>query len=186
MRARVGDKNTPVFVGLVNPNTQGGVFLNSAPSATYADADNKEALLDFLASRLYGGGGAHAIFIKTWGAGLAYSNGFRGSPNIGRMGWYAERTPELPQTLRFVIEELKKAQPDPGLVEYAIAVAFSEFRDLSTNSIDHSGSVEAQDQGEAVLHLILERSVGDFPVEGVDPSSPNTDQDLTSPDLWSR
>jgi hypothetical protein len=47
------------------------------------------------------------------------------------MAYYAERTPELPQTLRFVIEELKKAQPDPNLVEYAIAVAFGEFRSAS-------------------------------------------------------
>ena len=131
VRERAGGKGAPVFVGLVNPNTQGGVFLNSAPSATYADADNKEALLEFLASRLYGGGGAHAIFIKTWGAGLAYSNGLGGSPAQGRLSYYAERTPELPQTLRFVIDELKKAKPDPGLVEYAIAVAFSQFRSAS-------------------------------------------------------
>ncbi|HEX8186995.1 MAG TPA: hypothetical protein VF586_01510, partial [Pyrinomonadaceae bacterium] len=131
VRERLKDKNRPVFVGLVNPNTQGGVFLNSAPMATYADADNREALLDFLASRLYGGGGAHGIFIKTWGAGLAYSNGLGGSPALGRLSYYAERTPELPQTLRFVIEELKKARPDPGLVEYAVAVAFSQFRSAS-------------------------------------------------------
>jgi Zn-dependent M16 (insulinase) family peptidase len=131
VRERAGDKGAPVFVGLVNPNTQGGVFINSAPAATYADADNKEALLEFLASRLYGGGGAHGIFIKTWGAGLAYSNGLGGSPALGRVTYYAERTPELPQTLRFVIEELKKAKPDPGLVEYAVAVAFSQFRSAS-------------------------------------------------------
>lgn len=131
LRERAGEKAAPVFVGLVNPNTQGGVFLNSAPSATYADADNREALLDFLASRLYGGGGAHGIFIKTWGAGLAYSNGLGGSPSTGRINYYAERTPELPQTLRFVIDELKKAKPDPGLVEYAVAVAFSQFRSAS-------------------------------------------------------
>src|ERR1044071_2562428 len=86
---RAKDKSRPVFVGLVNPNTQGGVFLNSAPAATYADADNREALLEFLASRLYGGGGAHGIFIKTWGAGLAYSNGLGGSPGQGRLGCVA-------------------------------------------------------------------------------------------------
>ena len=131
LRERAGGRERPVFVGLVNPNTQGGVFLNSAPAATYADADNREALLDFLAARLYGGGGAHGIFIKTWGAGLAYSNGLGGSPGQGRLSYYAERTPELPQTLRFVIEELKKAKPDPGLVEYATAVAFSQFRSAS-------------------------------------------------------
>jgi Zn-dependent M16 (insulinase) family peptidase len=143
VRERAGDKNAPVFVALVNPNTQGGVFLNSAPAATYADADNREMLLDYLASRLYAGYGAHGIFIKTWGAGLAYSNGFRGSVGEGRIGWYAERTPELPQTLRFVIEELKKAKPDPGLVEYAIAVAFSQFR--SANPYESRGEQMAND-----------------------------------------
>jgi hypothetical protein len=131
VRERAGVKEAPVFVGLVNPNTQGGVFLNSAPAASYTDAEDRELLLDYLASRLYAGGGAHGVFIKTWGAGLAYSNGFRGSPATGRIGYYAERTPELPQTLRFVIGELKKARPDPGLVEYAVAGAFAQFRSAS-------------------------------------------------------
>jgi Zn-dependent M16 (insulinase) family peptidase len=141
VRERAGE--TPVFVGLVNPNSQGGVFLNSAPAATYDDADNRDALLDYLASRLYGGAGAHAIFIKTWGAGLAYSNGLGGTPSLGRISYYAERTPELPQTLRFVIEELKKARPDPGLVEYAIAVAFSQFR--SASPYEARGEAQAAD-----------------------------------------
>jgi Zn-dependent M16 (insulinase) family peptidase len=143
LRERVGEGESPVFVGLLNPNSQGGVFLNSAPAATYADADNREMLLDYLASRLYGGGGAHAIFIKTWGAGLAYSNGLGGSPGTGRISYYAERTPELPQTLRFVIDELKKAKPDPGLVEYAIAVAFSQFRSASPYEV--RGEAQAAD-----------------------------------------
>lgn len=143
VQARLGSKERPLFVGLVNPNTQGGVFLNSAPMATYADADNKEALLDYLASRLYGGAGAHGIFIKTWGAGLAYSNGLGGSPSNGRLSYYAERTPELPQTLRFVIEELKKAKPDSGLTEYAIAVAFAQFR--SASSYESRGESMAAD-----------------------------------------
>jgi Zn-dependent M16 (insulinase) family peptidase len=143
VRERLRSNDRPVFVGLVNPNTQGGVFLNSAPMATYSDADNREALLDYLASRLYGGAGAHAIFIKTWGAGLAYSNGLGGSPSNGRLSYYAERTPELPQTLRFVIEELKKAKPDPGLTEYAIAIAFAQFR--SASSYESRGEAMASD-----------------------------------------
>jgi Zn-dependent M16 (insulinase) family peptidase len=143
VRERAGDKNTPVFVGLVNPNTQGGVFLNSADAATYADAGNRDLMLDYLASRLYAGYGAHGIFIKTWGAGLAYSNGFRGSVGEGRIGYYAERTPELPQTLRFVVEELKKAKPDAGLVEYSVAVAFSQFR--SANPYESRGEQMAND-----------------------------------------
>lgn len=127
---RVPEAKDAVFVGLVNPNTQGGVFLNSAPLVTYSDTD-RESLLRYLASKLYGGGGAHGIFMKTWGAGLAYSNGLGGSPGSGRLSYYAERTPELPQTLRFVIDELKRAQKDPNLVEYAVAQVFSQFRSAS-------------------------------------------------------
>lgn len=148
VRERAGEKDAPVFVGLVNPNSQGGVFLNSAPSVSYDDADNREMLLDYLASRLYAGGGGHGIFIKTWGAGLAYSNGFRGSPEQGRMGYYAERTPELPQTLRFVIDELKKAKPDPGLVEYAIAIAFGQFR--SASGYESRGEAMAADIADGI------------------------------------
>jgi hypothetical protein len=127
---RVPEACDAVFVGLVNPNTQGGVFLNSAPLVTYNDTD-RESLLRYLASKLYGGGGAHGIFMKTWGAGLAYSNGLGGSPGNGRLSYYAERTPELPQTLRFVIDELKRAQKDPNLVEYAVAQVFTQFRSAS-------------------------------------------------------
>ena len=127
---RVPEARNAIFVGLVNPNTQGGVFLNSAPFATYTDTD-RESILRYLASKLYAGGGAHGIFMKTWGAGLAYSNGLGGSPGGGRLSYYAERTPELPQTLRFVIDELKKAPKDPGLVEYAVAQAFAQLRSAS-------------------------------------------------------
>jgi Zn-dependent M16 (insulinase) family peptidase len=155
LRGRIGEKDKPIYVGLVNPNTQGGVFLNSAPSVSYLEADNREAILDYLSSRLYAGGGAHGIFIKTWGAGLAYSNGFRGSPAIGRLGYYAERTPELPQTLRFVIDELKKAKPDPGLVEYAIAGAFGAFR--SASPYEARGESMANDIADGLSPEVIRR-----------------------------
>lgn len=145
--ARERNSGTPVFVGLVNPNTQGGVFLNSAPGVTYSDT-SRDALLDFLASKLYAGGGAHGIFMKTWGAGLAYSNGLSGSPSTGRQSYYAERTPELPQTLRFVIEELKKAPRDPNLVEYAFAQALTGFR--SASSYEARGEGMANDLADAI------------------------------------
>lgn len=128
---RLADAKDPVFAGLINPNAQGGVILNSAPLVTYQDL-NREALLQYLASKLYGGGGSHSIFTKTIGAGLAYSNGLGGSPNGGRQSYYAERTPEVPQTLKFVIDELRKAPRDPELAEYAIAQAFQESRAAST------------------------------------------------------
>ena len=54
----------------------------------------------------------------------------------------------MPQTLRFVIDELKKAKPDPGLVEYAIALAFSEFR--SASQYEERGEAIADDIADGV------------------------------------
>ncbi len=124
LRGRLPKAKDPLFVGLVNPNTSSGVFLNSAPGTFYTDSSDDD-MLDYLAANLYTGHGGHSIFMKTWAAGLAYSNGLRISLGGGRVRYYAERCPELPQTLKFVIGELQKAKVDPSLVDYAIAEAFS-------------------------------------------------------------
>jgi Zn-dependent M16 (insulinase) family peptidase len=125
LQARNGmTTDKPVYVGLLAPNMTGGVFIHEATLAGYTDTD-REKLLDFLASKLYGGGGAHSIFAKTIGAGLAYSNGIGSNPGSGVVSYYAERTPELPQTLRFVIDELKRAPLDASLTEYAVALVFN-------------------------------------------------------------
>ncbi len=123
LRQRLGDDVSPVFVGLVNPDTQGGVFVNTARGYTYLDR-REEDLLDYLASNLFTGHGAHSVFMKTWAAGLAYSNGLRGSLATGRLEYYAERCPELAQTLRFVVGVLRDARRDPHLGPYAIAQVF--------------------------------------------------------------
>jgi Zn-dependent M16 (insulinase) family peptidase len=125
LKARNGATEKPVYVGLTAPNMTGGVFINEAALTGYNDAADREKLLDFLASKLYGGGGAHSVFSKTIGAGLAYSNGIGSNPGSGIASYYAERTPELPQTLRFVIDELKRAPQDASLTEYAIALVFN-------------------------------------------------------------
>jgi len=127
LRARGADP-AAVHVGLLAPNKQGGVILTSVPSVHFADAGDTEKQLDFLASRLYGGGGSHGAFSRTIGAGLAYSNGLRGGVSPGSRGYYAERTPELPQTVRFVIDLVKTGQPDATLGEYVMAQAFGETR----------------------------------------------------------
>jgi hypothetical protein len=72
----------PVFVGLLNPNSQGGVFINSAPATSYEDTD-RDSILNYLAVNLYGGGGGHSIFMKTAGAGLAYQQWHRHQPFPG-------------------------------------------------------------------------------------------------------
>lgn len=128
LRQRGAITDPPSFVGLLAPNMNGGVIITSTPGTSYADFGDREKQLDFLASRLFAGAGAHGIFLKTIGAGLAYSNGLRGSVSAGRTGYYAERTPELPQTVRFVIGELRNAPRDPSLADYTIAQAFGELR----------------------------------------------------------
>jgi Zn-dependent M16 (insulinase) family peptidase len=111
------------FVGLYAPATSSGVFINNAPATALTDsADDK--ILDFLTSNLFTGHGAHSLFMKTWAAGLAYSNGAHTNVTQGQIEYYAERCPLLPQTLRFVIGVLDTAQPDPNLARYAIAKAF--------------------------------------------------------------
>lgn len=154
LRDRSPEAAAPAFVGLLNPNVQGGVFLNSAPGVTYQDTD-RDVLLDYLASKLYAGGGAHSIFMKTWGAGLAYSNGLGGSPGSGRQRYYAERTPELPQTLRFVIEELRKAPRDLNLVEYAVAQTFAGLR--SPQGYETRGEAMAADLADGVMPETVSR-----------------------------
>jgi Zn-dependent M16 (insulinase) family peptidase len=132
LRARDASATSPVYVGLLAPNMKGGVIITSVPSVHFADVDNKEMQLDYLASRLHSGYGAHGIFLKTLANGLAYSNGLRASVQAGRSGYYAERTPEIPQTVKFVVDTLKSAERDPRLADYAVAQVFGETRAAAT------------------------------------------------------
>jgi len=147
MRSRLAPAEKPVYVGFVNPNTTSGVFINSAPAPSYRDAD-REGQLRYLASLLYGGHGGHGIFMKTWGAGLAYSNGLNVSPRTGRARYYAERCPSLPQTLGFVIDMLKNAPYDSTLVEYALSLAFGESR--AASGYESRGEAMAADLADGV------------------------------------
>ncbi|MGD0049218.1 MAG: hypothetical protein ABSE42_19645 [Bryobacteraceae bacterium] len=151
---REPDAVKPVFVGLLNANSQGGVFLNSAPGTSYRDT-SRVKLLDYLASNLYAGHGAHGIFMKTWAAGLAYSNGIRLRLVDGRLNYYAERTPELPQTLKFVIGELNKVQPDAALTDYAIAGAFDGTR--SAEPYEERGEAMANDLADGLTPAAISR-----------------------------
>ena len=136
LRQRLDSPVTPTHVGLFSPNKPGGVIITSVPGAHYSDFNDREKQLDFLASRLHAGYGAHGIFLKTIGAGLAYSNGLRATVSSGRMGYYAERTPELPQTVRFVINELKTAPRNPALADYTIAQVFSPAENRAASSYE--------------------------------------------------
>jgi hypothetical protein len=124
LQSRDKTASFPLFAGLLAPSLAGGVVLNSADGPRYQDT-NREALIDFLAAAQYGGGGSHSAFSRTNAAGLAYSNGLQASPMQEQISYYAERTPEIPQTTRFVVDLIKSAKYDPALAEYAIARTFS-------------------------------------------------------------
>lgn len=136
LRQRDSSATKPVHVGLFSPNKPGGVIITSTPGVHFSDFGDREKQLDYLAGRLYAGAGAHGIFLKTIGAGLAYSNGLRGSIIGGRNGYYAERTPELPQTVKFVVNELKNAPRDTNLGGYAVAQVFAAGENRAQNSYE--------------------------------------------------
>ena len=120
----------PLFYGLVHNAGTSGVFLLSAKAAGYDDLD-VPTLAGELASRVFGGSGPHAFFMKTWGAGLAYSNGLSVRADEGRVSYYAERCPDLVQTMSFVAGLVKDAGrlDDPYLVEYGVANAVTWSRE---------------------------------------------------------
>lgn len=120
----------PVHYGLLHGGGTTGVFVLSADAAGYDDTA-ESALVEELAARVFGGSGAHAFFMKTWGAGLAYSNGTGVNPAEGRANYYAERCPDLVQTMSFVTGLVKEAGTltDPYLAEYCVANAVTHSRE---------------------------------------------------------
>lgn len=127
LRGREPGADRPVYVGLLNEATRNGVLLFSARVAEPYDPGD-ESVLTRLTGSLYGGGGAHGIFMQTWAAGLAYSNGYGYNERSGRASYYAERSPDVAETMRFVVHLLTQAKDDPRLVDYAIAQVFGGSR----------------------------------------------------------
>ncbi len=117
----------PVYVGLVHDGSQNGVLVFTAKVAGEYDT-SETATLNCLAGRLYSGGGPHGLFMHTWAAGLAYSNGYGYSDASGRASYYAERCPDVAETMRFVVGLLNHAEDDSTLVDYAVAQVFGYSR----------------------------------------------------------
>jgi Zn-dependent M16 (insulinase) family peptidase len=149
-----GDSAQPRFVGLFDPNLTGGVLSSIVPFTSYDDTDRAKQL-DFLASRLFAGYGEHGVFTKTISAGLAYSNGIRGSLHDGYVGYYAERMPEIPQTLHFAIGVIKNGPRDPQMGEYAIALAFQPS--YAANSYEARAQAIADDLADGITPAKLRK-----------------------------
>jgi Zn-dependent M16 (insulinase) family peptidase len=127
LKSRHPDIKKPIYVGLLHEGTRNGVLIFSAKHAAIYDTSTIK-VLDCLSGKLYGGYGPHGLFMKTWGAGLAYSNGYRYNESTGQVRYYAERCPDVSQTMRFVVGQLKNAKPTSDLTDYAIAQVFGDSR----------------------------------------------------------
>ncbi len=127
LKSRVEGDFTPTYIGLINENTRNGVLHLSARLATSYDS-SREAILNGLAGHIMSGTAAHGLFMKTWASGLAYSNGFRFRDYTGQVRYYAERCPDIAETMRFVVSEVKKGVDNPLLTEYVVSQCFSYNR----------------------------------------------------------
>jgi Zn-dependent M16 (insulinase) family peptidase len=151
---QIPSQNPPRYVGLYDPNLTGGVMSSIIPFTSYSDT-SRDAQLDYLASRLFAGYGEHGVFTKTISAGLAYSNGIRGSLHDGWAGYYAERMPEIPQTLHFAIDVIKHGSRDPHLAEYAIALAFQPT--YAPDSYESRAAAIAADLADGLTPAVVKK-----------------------------
>ena len=127
LNQRAHTEGKPVYAGLLFDGTRNGVIHFTARVAEPYDL-SEEAMLNCLAGKLFSGYGAHGLFMQTWAAGLAYSNGFRYYERTGLARYYAERCPDVAETMKFVVSKLESSELDPGLAEYAVAQIFRDSR----------------------------------------------------------
>ena len=161
LQQRGVDTSQRLFVGLVIPGMQGGVVQLNTDLVSYENTE-PDQLIDLLTAQSFGGRGGHSLFMRTWGAGLAYGNGVSASAGSGRLRYYAERSPSVVETLTFVTDELRKAKPDPSLVDYAITQNFWSYAADSFESrglamanalVDGKGPDKVSDFRKALLQL---------------------------------
>jgi len=154
IKSRVEGEFTPTYVGLVNENTRNGVLLLSN-EYTEPFAADRESILDAMASRLYSGYAAHGVFMQTWAAGLAYSNGIRLRDYTGRIHYYAERCPDISETMKFVVDVVQRDIKTPAMTEYVTAICFSSNR--SPDRYESRGEAMASDLADGFTPEVISK-----------------------------
>lgn len=154
LRTRHPEIDRPLYVGLVNEGTRNGTLIFSTKHAGIYDTSTTN-VLDCLSGKVYGGYGPHGLFMKTWAAGLAYSNGFRYNESTGRVRYYAERCPDVSETMRFVVNYLKNVKPDSSLTDYAIAQVFRNSR--APSRYEERGEEMAADLADGITPEVIKR-----------------------------
>ncbi len=140
LRSLFREKSLPDFSGethcaLVNRSTKSGVFVMGASGLSYGDTDEK-LLAEFLAIKAVAGGGPDGLFMKTWSAGLAYSNGINANASGGRVNYYAERCPDLVETMSFAVNVVRAFRLGGEVaLRYALANCFQDYRGMENRSL---------------------------------------------------
>jgi hypothetical protein len=143
-RARGVQVIDPGWVALVNANTANAAITASARLHPYDNASDGAMDL-YLAVNVPSGSGAHSLYKRIWGAGLAYSGYVWGSPRYGRYKLYSDRCADLPSLLRFVDGQVKAMPDGPAMVEYATARAFGS---RAADTYETRGRARASDLAE--------------------------------------
>ncbi|MCX5791586.1 MAG: hypothetical protein NTY45_05115 [Elusimicrobia bacterium] len=146
LRQRLPGIGRPAHVALVNNSGKTGTISIWTPAAGYNSFQPGD-LPDALALGILAGGGAHSLFMRTWGAGLAYSNGLGLYASIGQARYYADKCPDPAQTLRFAAGVAADTKiEDTSQLEYSLATSFADYR--AAGSFSSRGAALAYDLEE--------------------------------------
>jgi hypothetical protein len=123
----------PVHVGFQRPGAKSGTYVMMAKGPSYMSRSPEDAL-DFLAMGAFTGWGASA-FTSIARAGLAYSAWAAPYASRGSIVHYADRSPDLLQTMKFAARIAdSNTFSDTSSLDYALANCFTDFRGDGTFS----------------------------------------------------
>lgn len=115
------------------PATVGLVVTNDVPTGTVFTADfpgytelDRQSLLQVLSSMLFEGTGPQSFYMKTWEAGLAYSNGIASVMGRRFLLYYADHVPDITSLIALVnsLPQANYSLSASRAVDYALSQAF--------------------------------------------------------------
>ena len=124
----------PWFMALPWEDSTTGAVVFTAKFLGYDQLDH-DSLINRLASQVFAGVGPKSFYLKTWEAGLAYSNGLGVDQASRLITYYADRSPDLGSLIELV-NSLASNNPevDQSTVDYLLSQTFSIPRSMWTFS----------------------------------------------------
>jgi Zn-dependent M16 (insulinase) family peptidase len=126
LRERYPREKIGVHLALVHDSRTAASHYIQVPGPDYLKP-SPEAVQDLLTVGLFSGAGPSSLFMRTWGAGLAYGNGIAAYAASGRILYMAHRCPDPVETMRFVSDFTRAAKVDADQVQASLAYAFADY-----------------------------------------------------------